>query len=327
MDADDMGSGIINGARLGLMPDAVPGAGPIADPGAAPLTSGQPAPGNNAPVMVPGNAGLEAQKNAAILAAAKGLQMAGQGGYGAAAPAQATATGADPYDVAMLSAAGVKPDDAAPNLPTTTRVQAMLEGTPLIEIDGQRIPSDEGAGAAPSTPVGGTTATPATPQQQAQALKTAQNAAMANPAFQPTGEPGHRVTHCSEGTYAVARAMGADTSPLASPGGTFYDASKQANNLAHAAATPDSGWQQIDLSQAQAKANEGKLVVMAWANPVAGGHGHTVTVRPDDKNTQAATNPTVANVGPLNTTIPYRYAFGPDKRPQVKVYVYAPPSQ
>jgi len=308
-----IGSGIINGARMGSASAWFP---PADD---------QQAQGNDTLAMGPGTAGLEAQKNAAILAATQGLQMAGQGGtYGNMAPAQAgndasaapagAALGitappaADPYDVAMLAAAGVKPDDAAPNLPMTTRVQAMLEGTPLIEIDGQR----PGAAGDDAVPAAGT-------PQQVQALKSAQDSAMANPAFQYDGSD----THCSEGTYAVARAVGANTAPLGT-GGTFYNATTQAAKLAQAAATPGTGWQQIGVGDAQNKANEGKLVVMAWGN--ANGHGHTVTVRPDTGNAQAASNPTVANISTQNAVIRYHGAFGGDKRPQVKVYVYDPPS-
>ncbi|HEX7642971.1 MAG TPA: hypothetical protein VF472_12260 [Burkholderiaceae bacterium] len=230
------------------------------------------------------------------------------GETGAATQDPSGPVGADPSDVAMLAAAGVKPNDAAPNLPASTRIQAMLEGTPLIEIDGQRMSAAGDAPVAPATAM----------QRQVQTLKSAQDSAIAKPAFHPQGS----TTHCSEGTYYIAKAIGANTAPLGSAAGTFYNANTQAANLAQAASTPGTGWRRIDLGDAQANANEGKLVVMAWSN--ANGHGHTVTVRPNANNAQAATNPSVANIGPQNAVIPYHYAFGADKRPQVKVYMYAP---
>ena len=152
-------------------------------------------------------------------------------------------------------------------------------------------------------------------------LKNAQQAAMNDPDLQP-GERG-APSHCSEATCQVARAVGANTAPLGPDGGGFYNANTQAANLAQAANTPGSGWQETTLDQAQAAANNGNLVVAAWADP-NGGSGHTVTVAPNDANPRAATNPTVAQVGGRtgNGAMPFRNAFGADKRDQVRFYVY-----
>ena len=70
-------------------------------------------------------------------------------------------------------------------------------------------------------------------------------------------------------------------------------------------------------------ADQGKLVVIGWANP-SGGSGHTVTVMADPSNTRGATNPQVAQVGGStgNGALPFRNAFGADKRGAVQVYVY-----
>ncbi|HEX8955834.1 MAG TPA: hypothetical protein VF798_06150 [Burkholderiaceae bacterium] len=337
-----MAAGIINGARQG---------------GSPAFDDQQQGQDDNADALAALNASLEVQKNAAVMAAAQGLKMGGQdgpGGGGAQTPAGDAAAstpaiglpislgavpnaavanasnpapvadgpgstapaGADPSDVAMLAAAGVRPDDAAPNLPMSTRIQAMLEGTPLVEVDGQRPGAAGDAAAAPAAAMPQQTAQQA--QQQTQALKSAQDSAIANPAFQKQGS----TTHCSEGTYYIARALGANTAPLGSAAGQFYLANTQAANLAHAASTPGTGWRRIGLGDAQARANEGRLVVMVWSNPT--GHGHTVTVRPDANNAQAATNPSVANIGPQNAVIPYHYAFDGSQRAQVKIYLYEP---
>jgi hypothetical protein len=105
--------------------------------------------------------------------------------------------------------------------------------------------------------------------------------------------------------------------------GGFYNANTQVANLDKTAATPGSGWHATDLGSAQQAANQGQLVVIGWTNPT-GGSGHTVTVMPDSNNTHGATNPTVAQVGGStgNGAMPFRNAFGADKRGQVKVYVY-----
>jgi hypothetical protein len=114
-----------------------------------------------------------------------------------------------------------------------------------------------------------------------------------------------------------------NTAPLDPNGGGFYNASTQAANLAQAANTPGSGWHEATLDQAQAAANNGDLVVIAWSNP-NGGSGHSTTVAPNDDNPRAATNPTVAQVGGRtgDGEMPFRNAFGRDERDQVRFYVY-----
>jgi hypothetical protein len=141
----------------------------------------------------------------------------------------------------------------------------------------------------------------------------------------PTLQPGRfgAASHCSEATCQIVRAMDVNSDPLGPAEGGFYNANTQVANLAQAAATPGTGWHQITLGAAQGYANQGGVVVIGWANQ-GGGSGHTVTVSPDPNNINAATNPTVAQVGGStgNGTMSFRRAFGADKRGEVKVYVY-----
>jgi hypothetical protein len=157
---------------------------------------------------------------------------------------------------------------------------------------------------------------------QVQQLTNAQDAAMNDPNLQPGAH--HAASHCSEATCQIAGAVGADTSPLVPSGGGFYSANTQVANLDKVATTPGSGWQKSDLGSAQGNANQGKLVIIGWANPKKGASGHTVTVRPDLNNKHGKTNPTVAQVGGStgNGVMPFRNAFGADKRGAVQVYVY-----
>ncbi len=151
-------------------------------------------------------------------------------------------------------------------------------------------------------------------------LEKAQKDAMLKPAFQPAFNGS---SHCSEATCQVGRDTGVDTAPLGPEGGGFYRANEQAKNLENAAKNSDSGWVSIPLSEAQKYANEGKTVVYAWSNP--NGSGHTVTGAPDFNNKNSARNPTVAQVGGNSTgngVMPFRDAFGPSARPDVRVYVY-----
>ena len=156
---------------------------------------------------------------------------------------------------------------------------------------------------------------------QTQTLTDAQDAAISNPNLQP-GAHG-AASHCSEATCQIAHAVGANTAPLGPSRGGFYQANKQVANLAQAASTSGSGWHATDLGSAQQLANQGQLVIIGWINP-SGGSGHTVSVMSDPSNPHAATNPTVAQVGGSagNGRMPFRNAFGADKRGQVQIYVY-----
>lgn len=53
-----------------------------------------------------------------------------------------------------------------------------------------------------------------------------------------------------------------------------------------------------------------------------GGHGHTVTVRPDANNSRADANPTAAQIGRHNAVTTFHYAHGANKRPEVRIDVY-----
>jgi RHS repeat-associated protein len=152
-------------------------------------------------------------------------------------------------------------------------------------------------------------------------LQTAQSSAMTDPNLQP-GRLG-AASHCREATCQIARAMNVDSTPLGPESGGFYNANTQVANLAAVAATQGTEWHQIGIGEAQGYANLGNVVIIGWANP-GGGSGHTVTVTPDFNNKNAATNPTVAQVGGStgNGTMSFRNAFGADKRGSVKVYVY-----
>lgn len=155
----------------------------------------------------------------------------------------------------------------------------------------------------------------------AKKLMDAQDAAMADPDFQPGAHKA--ASHCSEATLSIAAAMGADTSPLGARVGGFYQANDQTTRLAKTGATKGGGWKQINLSSAQDLADQGILVVAAWADP-DGGHGHTVTVRPDLTNWKEETNPMMAQIGGKtgNGVMPFRNTFGSDKRDAVKFYAY-----
>ena len=149
-----------------------------------------------------------------------------------------------------------------------------------------------------------------------------QDSAIKNPDFQPGANWSN--SHCIEGTCKIGREFGGvDTTPLGPASGGFYNANTQAANLSKAAADPTSGWVTVPLADAQKLANQGKFVVIAWADP-NGGHGHTVTVRPDFENKKAETNPSLAQIGGStgNGVMPFRNTFGASKREAVVVYVY-----
>jgi hypothetical protein len=65
-------------------------------------------------------------------------------------------------------------------------------------------------------------------------------------------------------------------------------------------------WQYVSSpEEAQAEADRGKLVILAYKNPT-GGHGHVATVRPseagDKQGSSTGHGPLIANVGPKKYT-------------------------
>ncbi len=100
--------------------------------------------------------------------------------------------------------------------------------------------------------------------QDLKELIAAQDAARANPAFQPSGG----VTHCNQATLAVAKAVEAPTDGLAG---------LLANKFAAVLAS-SKDYKSVTAADAQALANQGILVIGAWQNPA--GTGHVVTIRP-----------------------------------------------
>ncbi len=155
---------------------------------------------------------------------------------------------------------------------------------------------------------------------QALRQESAQNSVMSESNLQPRANGA--ASHCSEGTCKIARAVGANTAPLGPSNGGFYPANQQVSNLAEESSIRGTGWHATNLASAQQLANHGQLVIIGWIN-LSGGSGHTVTVMRDLNNSHDSTNPTVAQIGGLsNGRMPFRNAFGVNKRDQVQVYVY-----
>lgn len=57
------------------------------------------------------------------------------------------------------------------------------------------------------------------------------------------------------------------------------------------------GWKLATIQQAQSNANEGKVAVVVWKNPIPGGHGHTAVIRPGSITTDG---PLIAQAGAAN---------------------------
>ncbi|HUX66185.1 MAG TPA: hypothetical protein VMV31_01710 [Terriglobales bacterium] len=118
-------------------------------------------------------------------------------------------------------------------------------------------------------------------------LVAAQDAARANTAFQAR----HYLA-----TAAIAHAMGAPLGPLTDAHGRALPANLAAANLA---ADAGKSYREVSPDQAQILANQGILVIVAWANPA--GNGHLATVRPEgiggDPIHPASREPIINNVG------------------------------
>ena len=73
-----------------------------------------------------------------------------------------------------------------------------------------------------------------------------------------------------------------------------------------------SDYVEVSPAKAQELADEGKLVIGAWANP-GGGHGHVVTVRPEgiagDAPPHGSTLPLVNDIGASDRVAGKNYAF------------------
>jgi hypothetical protein len=132
---------------------------------------------------------------------------------------------------------------------------------------------------------------------QVQSLVSAQNAAMANGAYQPTTDRnGKLTTHCSEAACAIAKGTGTNlTGILYDAKGNNYDSNTQINNLANS-----SGYHVVTPGQAQALANNGTLV---FGTQHGARHGHIASVRPEGipgDNPRGRSGPLLANVGLFN---------------------------
>ena len=153
-------------------------------------------------------------------------------------------------------------------------------------------------------------------------------------------KPDGKKTHCSEFVRDFATdLLGRDVPELDGQAG------KQADNLKASAEKPDSKWRSLSFPDdplaafqgAQALANEGKLVVVAWKNPHPTGTdtGHIAVVVPspqDDGGLFDATKrkwgmkvPYIAQAGEtVSDRMPLGDGFGPAKKAGMEVYVLSP---
>jgi len=147
------------------------------------------------------------------------------------------------------------------------------------------------------------------PEQCRQMLRGAQDAAMANPAFQPTRE----YTFCNKATHSVASAMNAPLDPLwNSAEGRPQGASAMIANLA----APGSGYHPVSAEEAQALANQGELAIAA-------GGGHVSTLRQEGlagEENLSGNWPLVANVGETVGVKRLNFAWPRRTRADVKFY-------
>ncbi|MGH9475363.1 MAG: RHS repeat-associated core domain-containing protein [Terriglobales bacterium] len=129
--------------------------------------------------------------------------------------------------------------------------------------------ADNGCGA-PSASGAGAVESLFNPFPAVSALVAAQNAARVEFAPDPlTGQ-----TYCKLATCSIAESVGAPMGPLTGADGSPLLANQIALNLAHSA-----DYREVSSAEAQALADQGRLVIGAWYNP--GGHGRLVTVRPE----------------------------------------------
>jgi hypothetical protein len=125
-------------------------------------------------------------------------------------------------------------------------------------------------------------------------LIAAQDAAMKNPAFRPSDDG--ETTHCSEGTLAIAQAVGSPVVSSLGDGKTFYQANKQIENLE----SDNSGYRESTAKEAQELADEGELT---FVTQIRSPHGHIASLRPEKVKGDVAwgnSGPLIANIGVVN---------------------------
>jgi hypothetical protein len=151
-------------------------------------------------------------------------------------------------------------------------------------------------------------------------LVAAQDAAIANPKYAPD-QPKEGETHCSEGTYYIAKTLGLPV--LKSLGTGTATGNYHANDMILNLQKAGSGYKKGTPAEAQAFANVGEVAFLTIyrpgkdkkGNPL---HGHIATLRPEGvpgDPTEASTSPLVANVGSTNQVERYK----PSK--QIEFYV------
>jgi RHS repeat-associated protein len=133
--------------------------------------------------------------------------------------------------------------------------------------------------------------TPGTPQYK---LAQAQQTAMNNPNFAPSGTPGTpgRTTHCNQATCQIVKDTGTSTNGLVDKNGNPNLANTDAKTLAN---SPD--WKPATPEEAQQAANQGVVALGVQANDP---HGHILTAAPElipGLQDVSQHGPVVANIG------------------------------
>jgi hypothetical protein len=143
------------------------------------------------------------------------------------------------------------------------------------------------------------------------ALVNAQNAALKNKDFKPTG----KFTYCNKATLAIAEGVGAPTGPL-----TGVDANQMGENLRNSAADANGGYRSVSATEAQQLADQGKLVIGAQYNP--NGSGHVATVRPSilPEKLPPGRGPVIVHIGNSVGIVRENYAFRNDAANPVNYY-------
>lgn len=144
-------------------------------------------------------------------------------------------------------------------------------------------------------------------------LTTVQQAAIVNPAFQPT----RTQTHCNQAVLAETSAMGGDTRPLVDRQGHALHAAAMGANLARAG----SGYHEIDAVEAQRLADHGVTVLLT-------GPDHVAEVAPDDIPGQTAPGhgPVIGNVGRTNAVERLSFVLTPADQVKVRYFVQDAPA-
>ncbi len=92
----------------------------------------------------------------------------------------------------------------------------------------------------------------------------------------PLYVPADGKTHCNLFARNVSVLMGAPIPlALANEQHAWLDAQQYRSDV-----VPPAGWQRSNAVDAQKAADRGELALASWANPVPGGHGHIVVLRP-----------------------------------------------